>query len=342
MSAEKNKILISGYYGFNNFGDELILKCLSDFLKQNGYQPVALSNNPEQTQSLHNIEAIKRTNIKSIINTLAECKAFISGGGGLFQDRTSFKSPLYYGALINLAYWAQVPTAFWGQGLGPLNGFIGQWITTESLKTSKLIVLRDLESKLWAESQTQKTVYLMADPVWQLQVPNMVTTENRKGLSLSLRPDIRLTQAWLHSLAMALSKHPIAQQEGINLIVAQEDEDPPVFDAFKYQLNQINPEIKTTLMQGISDCIQALSNSKVSLCMRLHAGIVSALAQTPTSMINYDPKVLKMAEAAGLNTLSLSTDLSQLPNFKTSNNLENLRENATIGYHHLVEWLKRI
>ena len=50
------KILISGYYGFDNFGDEAILGVLINHLR--GNDTTVLSSNPEKTGRTHNVNSL--------------------------------------------------------------------------------------------------------------------------------------------------------------------------------------------------------------------------------------------------------------------------------------------
>ncbi|HIS54968.1 TPA: polysaccharide pyruvyl transferase CsaB, partial [Candidatus Galligastranaerophilus gallistercoris] len=51
------KVLISGYIGFSNFGDDAMLKTLVDFLKQKECDITALSSNPKSTKEMFNIKS---------------------------------------------------------------------------------------------------------------------------------------------------------------------------------------------------------------------------------------------------------------------------------------------
>ncbi|MDD2498401.1 MAG: polysaccharide pyruvyl transferase family protein, partial [Desulfitobacteriaceae bacterium] len=116
------KVLISGYYGFNNIGDEAVLasmiQALDDVSPQ--VQITVLSDNPERTEKQYRVRAINRWSKKEISNGLKECDLFISGGGSLLQDVTGPKSILYYLELIRLAVWYKKPVMFYAQGIGPV------------------------------------------------------------------------------------------------------------------------------------------------------------------------------------------------------------------------------
>ena len=81
------KLMISGYYGFNNCGDEAILKSMVRAFKEKIPQIkiVVLSQNPVQTYQTYQVKAINRLHLISILNCLRDTNLFISGGGGLLQ-----------------------------------------------------------------------------------------------------------------------------------------------------------------------------------------------------------------------------------------------------------------
>ena len=99
------QVVISGYYGFDNTGDEAVLfsiiQALRRTCKQDLPEIVVLSNQPEKTSKRYGVKAIDRWNIKLIYKTLKKSDLLISGGGSLLQDITSNKTIPYYLHSIN-------------------------------------------------------------------------------------------------------------------------------------------------------------------------------------------------------------------------------------------------
>ena len=52
---DMKKILVSGYIGFNNFGDEAIFLALSKHLKSLGFKVSVLCNNKNEVQKTYNV-----------------------------------------------------------------------------------------------------------------------------------------------------------------------------------------------------------------------------------------------------------------------------------------------
>ena len=93
-----NKIVISGYYGFANAGDEAMLTSIVRALR--GVQPeidlTVISGNPAETSAKHKVKSIYRFNFFKIYNALKNADMLLSGGGSLLQDVTSLRSLFYY------------------------------------------------------------------------------------------------------------------------------------------------------------------------------------------------------------------------------------------------------
>jgi polysaccharide pyruvyl transferase WcaK-like protein len=110
-------VLISGYYGFGNTGDEAVLAAilqqLSSLWPKARY--LVLSGDPEKTTREHGVGAVRRHDVKSICRAMRNSTVFISGGGTLFQDVTSSRSLYYYLLMMVAARWYRLPVIIYGQ-----------------------------------------------------------------------------------------------------------------------------------------------------------------------------------------------------------------------------------
>ena len=99
------KIVISGYYGFNNSGDDALLLSMIDDLKTvvDKGNITVLSKKPQETERVYGVRAVSRYNIFLLLKNIFNCDLLISGGGTLIQDATSTKSLLYYLMIIRIA-----------------------------------------------------------------------------------------------------------------------------------------------------------------------------------------------------------------------------------------------
>ena len=97
------RILMYGYFGAGNMGDEAILEVQSKILKQLApdIEISIFTRNIERAKEL-NLIPYKFDNIFEIFEAIESCDLIISGGGELFQDITGTSTPLYYGLMMFL------------------------------------------------------------------------------------------------------------------------------------------------------------------------------------------------------------------------------------------------
>jgi polysaccharide pyruvyl transferase CsaB len=103
MNVNQN-IVICGYFGYRNAGDELILQSIIDGLKSRikDLSITVLSSKPYQTMDFCNVKAVNRWNPVSVFYAIKNCDVMVSAGG-LYQDITGSLSLYYYLALVLLA-----------------------------------------------------------------------------------------------------------------------------------------------------------------------------------------------------------------------------------------------
>ena len=160
------KVLISGYYGFYNIGDEAILKSIIEALRNEdpNIDIVVLSNDVEYTKNTYKVNAINRWKLNEIYKELLKCDGLISGGGSLFQDVTSSRSILYYTGIIWLAKLAKKPIFIYAQGVGPIEKknnrkIVGRFFNKVDYIT---VSIRDWKKN---NSEFQKNIALTCDKI---------------------------------------------------------------------------------------------------------------------------------------------------------------------------------
>lgn len=161
-----NNILISGYFGFGNIGDEVILLSEINYLKNIFPQAelTVLSGKPKYTRENFKIKSIYYKNFFTLIKEIKSTDLFISGGGGLLQDETSFRSLLYYLSLIYLAQKFKKKVVVFSQSVGPLNFSLSKFLVQKTLNKVDYIFIRDQSSyQLLQELKIKKRVEIIPD-----------------------------------------------------------------------------------------------------------------------------------------------------------------------------------
>lgn len=291
------KYVISGYIGFDNFGDEAIAEVLTSHLKKLGAEKITvISSNPEKTSKLYDVDSCK---MLDFLKPIADCDVFISGGGSLLQDVTSLKSLVYYLALITYALALNKKVIIFAQGFTPFRTKIGKFLTKHILKHCYKISVRDTKSqkllnKLGIESE------LVTDPVFGIDLDK---NQNKEGVGIQLRSYRSLNDIFLNQLADEVAKH--FSNKEIKLFSLQDSLDLAPLQRFAEMLESRN--IKSKIYQNLdtNKTIEELSKLEYLIGMRFHACLVSAKAGVKTLGINYDVKVQNLAKAVSFPSVKL-------------------------------------
>lgn len=336
------KIMISGYYGFNNTGDEAILESMVRAFKEKIPQIkiVVLSHNPLQTSQAYQIKTINRLHLIDIIHWLRDTNLFISGGGGLLQDSTGKGwSILYYLGLILAAKIFKVPVMIYAQGIGPVNKQINKKLIKWILNKVDLITVRDNFSKELLENLgvMKPSIYVNSDPVFLLKKKNIDHTIDNypyiQGLNKSCdHPLVGISVRECESNGLD-SKRIFAQvadylienyKAKIIFLPFKFDEDVHVSEKILSLMKNKAEVLKIKLEP--EELLSVLSRLSLMVGVRLHSIIFSSMANIPFIAFNYDPKVKYFLEDLGLSELLLEIDEStSLKNIQEK--IEYVREN---------------
>lgn len=131
-------LLVAGYYGYGNLGDEAIRIALRDVLSHRMDLRVRwLVARPRDE------DEVARMSPFAILSALRVTSALVLGGGGLLQNRTSTRSLLYYLGLLFAARLLRHRVFLLGQGIGPITGRLARRLTRQALAGAAFLGCRD-------------------------------------------------------------------------------------------------------------------------------------------------------------------------------------------------------
>ncbi len=296
------KILVSGYYGFGNIGDESILTALIKGLRSVGddVEITVLSANPIFTETRHGVMAVDRKNFFEIYMAIKNCDLFISGGGGLLQDITSEKSIRYYLGLIYIASYLNKKVMVYGQGIGPITKKANKALTGMILNRVDVITVRDEQSMADLKSMgiTRPPIYIGSDPVVTLEPPvpgcglgilrDIGVSKEQPIIGFSVR-DWKDAEGFYETMAMAVDN--LIEELGFQV----------VFIPFHYgEDNRCIMKIKSLVKNDVysvdgrhspGEILDLIGSMDMVVGVRLHSLIFSAIQGVPLVGISYDPKI---------------------------------------------------
>ncbi len=295
------KVVISGYYGADNFGDESILEVLIQRLKKDEADITVLSTNPKKTAKTHGVNAINSFKLGKVMGALSKCDILISGGGSLLQDATSVKSLFYYLWVIFMAQFYKKQVLIFAQGIGPINNKIGEFFTKKLLKNCRWISVRDDKSLFLLRGWGLKPE-LVCDPLYDLEVTGS-TPSNRVGIQL--RSFKSLTEKLLITLANRVAIEFTDKE--IEIYSFQDSLDLEVCQHFEQLLLSVNPNLKTTVISGKTpkEIIKLIASLEYMIAMRFHAILIALKYGIKTLAINYDYKIESICNDAKIPALSM-------------------------------------
>ena len=137
-------LLLCGYYGFSNMGDDALLRSAIKKAREKfpDLSVAALTKKGRRDSSRFGVRCINRYSLPA----LTGCKHLIFGGGTLLQDGTSLRSLLYYASLLILAKRFGARCYLWGNGLGPLKSKAAKRFTARAIEVCDAASFRDIES----------------------------------------------------------------------------------------------------------------------------------------------------------------------------------------------------
>ncbi|WP_126428024.1 polysaccharide pyruvyl transferase CsaB [Brevibacillus marinus] len=342
------RILISGYYGFNNAGDDVVLYGIITGLRQE--QPhislSVLSNQPERTTSLFGIPAHNRWSLPTIVREVSRCDLLVMGGGTLMQDVTSPRSVLYYLGIVSIAKLLGKPVVFYAQGFGPILRRTSRFLIKQVVNRVDVITVRDFESgeDFKACGVTKAPVYVTADPALTIH-PTDIDEERGKQLLENLFGD-------LSKPVVAFSVRDWKQEERFKQTIAQaadfyiEQGWNVLFVPMHYpsDLTPSRQIIALMRQQGAKlleqpvtfhEIMSVLKQCSYVVGMRLHSLILACVLNIPFTGISYDPKIDRFVERAGMPVAGHIRDLTAetlLP--LLADRLANLDRERSIVAHH--------
>lgn len=297
----KKHIVLSGYYGFRNAGDDAVCYAIIQHLRREipDASICVLSNDPNLTTQTYGVRAVSRWQPTKVIPELVFADLLISGGGSLLQDVTSKNGILYYLSILEVAKRLRTPHMIYAQGIGPLKETRNQRLVARAMNNADLITVRDPASRrLLKNIGTRRPIFVAPDPVLGLDASDVSAEDGRKRLRHA---------GWLGEKPLILcAPRPWADVDRVPLYAAALDR--LADDGYDVALLAMQPQAEGALCHAISghmehravviaeslntrELLSLFKVSKLVIAMRLHALIMGAVCGTRLLGLSYDPKV---------------------------------------------------
>ncbi|GIP60177.1 polysaccharide pyruvyl transferase CsaB [Paenibacillus woosongensis] len=375
VATSSQTIVISGYYGFRNIGDEAVLQSILTALREESeaaglrIEPVVLSIDPEWTARTYGVKAVHRMKFSEVRDAIKNSSGLISGGGSLLQDATGIKTIPYYLGVVKLAQWLRKPTFVYAQGIGPVNRRMFRPLIASVYRRCEYVSVRDVESSALLRDIgiPKNMIEVVPDPVMGLSLPRAVSrgdiTASDSGRAAGSEeggaasgkrglPVVGVSVRFWNPQRTELMK----LAEGLDALLSRMAlhirflpfHYPGDDEASRFVMNMLShaedhgseisiaPQSETPL-----EMLEEVSRCDLLIGMRLHSLIYAASQNVPMLGISYDPKIDHFLGRLGSVPVGSSADLDHRIVAAQSERLLSDREGWLASHAAQLEVLRR-
>ena len=319
-STDDPRILVSGWVGAANIGDELIFRSLAAKLEQRGVKTLAMSIDPEETRRLHGTDAVGWYDARGVTRAVASSDGVILGPGGLLQDETSiWNLPAHLHRVFG-ARLARTPTLGLGLGVGPLASRTSRRLVRTALRSTPITV-RDPESALPPLSVTSETALDLSNSTYGLPVPVAEPTDRivasfrpfsgSGGLMPARQADLRTLAPDDRVVAAASALDDLSRRTSllVHLLAFEAERDALYHDLIAGHMTVP----VTTGVANVDSVFEEVARSRLVVGMRYHTVVSAVMSARPVVVIGYSPKARSLARHLGDGGLLVDNDPASYP-----------------------------
>lgn len=326
------RYFLYGYYGFGNFGDDLLLHSLIAGIRRSDPAAQFVVRSRGTVAELAADPAIRFSGIEQRLEglsgrlsklcmALAElrrridaCEVFVIGGGTLFIDKGQLNLSLLLLALaVKYAKWRGRRVVVTGVAVDLLTHPLSLALTRSILGSADFVAVRDAISLPYAEHrrQTDRPALLAADMVLSLPLPPVAPQACDDG-----RPVLGFCFIdYYRTLTRYPERHPAYVAAILRLLAAHRQQYRLLCITFQQGQGQRDdwlqpllvehfPEVRTLHVDSLAQ-VAALGGVDVLLTTRFHLGILGVMLGKPVIVIDHELKMTALANDFALPTLSL-------------------------------------
>jgi polysaccharide pyruvyl transferase CsaB len=337
-------IVIAGWYGYDNIGDEAFLNqfiravrpgpaCHLTVLAANFLRSYMLRENQYVTIKTHPrlisknlLKTLTLSGIRETINIIRNCDILVVGAGSLIHDRFGLYALLPVIDDIFIAKLFKKKIFLYGLGVGPLDRRLERWLAGLALRQADILTIRNQTSVSTVESLgvPSDKIQLVADPVFLL--PAFPMSEQRNPLSALPRGTVKYVGVFMcrppeyseermriycQQVAAALDEiHRLFHVHFVFLPMSTYYLQDDRVASFMVTSNMASSDAATVVDSPIppEEMKWLTGQMDYNIAQRFHAAIFSCAQGVPFVALPYDPKVRGLLNDNGLSDYLVDLD----------------------------------
>ncbi len=302
-----SRVVLIGYQGMGNLGDEAILSGIEELLRGTGLEVIAVASGGRAPiaafASADRVPTPRFLPGRAMRRAIRRANFMVIAGGGLLNDHWPTLIPrLLTWSIVARLLGARV--GWVAAGMGPIRHRHSRWLARATLRLASFVSVRDQASAALVRAiRGGEAPPVMADPAFFLPLP--APNADARGVALIVRGLVPVGSGNAAPVAAAVADMALAEQRAgtpVTLISLHPGED----DAMTGEVNAAvasragAPLRIRNLAADPGAALAELAGFETVISMRLHGVLLAALAGRPWVAIAYDPKVEALAAMLGL------------------------------------------
>lgn len=303
-----------------NLGDSAILQAMGEQIAPLGIPCLVSTIEPMAAGHLpwartFTIGADHQRSLQEWLPIVAQSRALILGGGGLWQDYSGRGGTAIRLARVSLLFHLAGRPIFWyAIGVGPLASRLSRWLTRWGAAMADVITTRDEDSAilLRALGTPASKVHATADPVFALHPPadtpaTPAPAARPMRIGLSILPFHSVTSRnsrrddELLDLYRTFIRRIRARGFHVIMLAFDNGQDGPFIQRLIAGFPQDGIEV-AGIDASIPDMLRTYRTLDALIGMRFHSIVLGAVCGVPTGVVIYHPKVRALVKAFALQS----------------------------------------
>lgn len=297
-----NRVMIWGWFGFENTGDDLLLKTmLSFFDKKENIITIPMAKKYQLNNNINQINRSYRNLFTGILNN----DVLIIGPGGLFPFDNTKKFLLYW-AIVRVWKLINKKVIFFGIGISEKISNKSTFVLRNIIFHSDLFITRN--PNLLERIKTPK-MYSMSDVVFALNY-DFKKQSNSSIIGISVVNFTHDTFQKNVNIWIEVVEKLLCDGYRIDLLAFTKGQDDIMIDYIKDHFKD-NININAIHYKDVRETIFEWGKYKAVICMRFYSLVLSIKALVPAVPIAYGHKTYTLAKECGLEKYTLKWNNSQ-------------------------------
>ena len=301
---EEKALLLFGYFGFGNLGDEETLRIFTARLRARGISYRVLSDDKESSVGKWTVGRrtrgeksaggtalvlpFSRRKVLALFQKIRACRCVVLVGGNLLQSESSFSSLLFYTLLLRYAARAGKPLMLYGGGIGGFRGRLSCKTARKALDGFSRLGARTAGDLAALRTMFPEGKDLRFVPDLCFSLPEKQA--KKENLLLLIPRKSSVGDPWLGELI--LSAHAMGWKVVIAAFHPKEDGAALSRLAARCGVGFFAP-------RTYEEFSRVCASARFSVSERFHGGVFSLLCHTPCFLHDASDKCRRLCETVG-------------------------------------------